>query len=119
IACANLANLLLGRNEDRQREVAIRSALGSSRGRLVRLLITESLVLSVAGGLVGLFIALWGVLLTGTVIPPTTLPNFVEVAVDRRVFTFAVAISILIGCSFGAIPAFLATRTPVALTLKT
>jgi putative ABC transport system permease protein len=110
IAAVNVANLLLARAAERQQEVAIRSALGSSRWRLIRLLVTESVMLSLAGGLLGLLMAAWGVDLVSAIIPPGSLPRMAEVVVDRMALAFAVTVSLLVATTFGAIPAVIATR---------
>ncbi|HLK68903.1 MAG TPA: ABC transporter permease [Bryobacteraceae bacterium] len=104
IACVNLANLLLSRSSARRREIGIRSSLGAGRGRLIRQLLTESLLLSALGAIVGLVLA-WGgtKLLTG--IAPNILPRAQEISVDRLVMAFTGAIAILTGILFGLAPA--------------
>jgi predicted permease len=116
IACANMANLLLARAAVRQREVAIRLALGATRTRLVRQFLVESLVLSLAGAAVGLLLARWG-LAALTPLAERALPIFHEFPLDGRVFGFLLAISLLSGLAFGIVPALQASRGDVRDTL--
>jgi putative ABC transport system permease protein len=112
IACANVANLLLARAVDRQKEIALRVALGASRLHIVRQLLVESLVLSVAGGLAGLLVASWSVsLFLGTA--PPTLPRAQNIGIDWPVVLFAIALSIVTGVLFGLVPAIQAARQPI------
>ena len=121
IACANVANLLLVRASGRRREMAVRAAIGAGRARIVRQLLTESLVLSLAGGVLGLFLGVAGIraLLS---INTANLPRIGEdgalVAVDWRVVTFAIVVSIVTGIVFGLIPALQASRADLSSTLK-
>lgn len=118
IACVNVANLLLARATARQREVAVRLAIGASRQRLVRQLLTESLLLAFAGGIAGLLAAEWG---TETLLRLSVGPMVsarLSVAPDSRVFAFAAATCILTGLLFGLAPALRASRVPVGSTLK-
>jgi predicted permease len=121
IACANVANLLLVRATGRQREFAIRSALGAGRGRIVRQLLTESILLSIAGGISGLVIGFAGVRAL-LVISPAGLPRVGEngsaLTMDWRVLGFTLAISLLTGVLFGLIPALSASRSDVNSMLK-
>jgi len=104
IACANVANLLLARATAREREMAVRAALGAGRSRLVRQMLTESLVLAVAGGLLGLALAWWGVQGLKAAAPPT-LPRLDEVALDPVALTFTAIAVVVTGFLFGIAPA--------------
>ncbi len=117
IACVNVASLLLARGTARQRELAVRCALGARRGRIVRQLLTESVVLSVLGGGAGLLAAFWSVDLL-VALSPVPFPAFVHIGVDVRVLAFTFAICVAGGLLFGVAPAITASRTDLLATLK-
>ena len=104
IACANVANLLLVRAEVRQRELAVRAALGAARGRIVRSLLVESVLLGLIGGAVGTGLA-YGGLRVLVALGPTNLPRLNEFSLDGRTFAFTVVLSVLSSVLFGLIPA--------------
>jgi len=118
IACVNLASLLLARAADRRKETAIRLALGAPRARLVRQLLTESLVLSIAGGSAGLLLAVWLTDLFAAWHPPVGVPITSSVGLDLRVMLFAVGASLATGILFGLAPALQSTRADLAPALK-
>jgi putative ABC transport system permease protein len=117
ILCVNLANLSLARAAGRARESAIRTALGAGRARLVRQTLTESLVLAVTGGVLGIALAAWGVrLLLGAA--PMDLPRLNEVSMDSRVLGFALLVSLVTGVAFGILPALRSSRAHPQEALK-
>jgi putative ABC transport system permease protein len=117
IACANVANLQLARSVGRGRETAIRAALGGSRGRIVRQLLTESLVLSVVGGLIGLLLA---AMCTDLIVKfvPTDIPRIGEVGIDQTVLAFSLGLSVLTSMLFGLAPALQSSRFDLNAALK-
>ena len=117
IACANAANLVLARAITRRRELAVRSALGAGRFRIVRQALTESLLLSMMGGVGGLAIAWWSVPLLLS-LKPASIPVSFEVPLDWRVFSFALAAAFFTGILFGVVPALRATRRDLLPALK-
>ena len=117
IACANVANLLLARVGVRQKEIAVRTALGASRLRIVRQLFTESLMLSAVGGAAGLLIAVWGVKWLVSM-SPGTIPRVQEIDVDPRVICFTLLISVATSLLFGLAPALQASRPELTGALK-
>ncbi len=116
IACANVANLLLARAVDRQKEIAVRTALGAGRGRLLRQLIVESVVLACIGGFAGVVVAAWGVSLLTQL--TTTLPRAAAIGVDGTVLGFTLVVSVATGLLFGLVPAIQVTRFDIREALN-
>ncbi|HEU4387240.1 MAG TPA: ABC transporter permease, partial [Blastocatellia bacterium] len=117
IACANVANLLLARGAARHKEMALRAALGGGRTRIIRLLLTESLVLATLGGGIGLLISVWGTGLLRSA-AADTLPSTAVIKLDVNVLGFTLIVSLLTGIVFGLAPAFAATRADLRDALK-
>ena len=118
IACANLANLLLARAIARQREIGIRLAVGAGRARLVRQLVTESLVLALGGGVLGILIAMWGRDSVRAFVPATNVPIGFEMPLDARVLGFALLATLFTGILFGLVPALRASRVDLLPALR-
>jgi predicted permease len=117
IACANIANLLLARAASRQKEIAVRTALGASRLRVIRQLLTESVLLSVVSGLLGFGLSVWLIKLLIALIPPNT-PRLDEIAINWQVFGFTLSVTVLAGLMFGLFPALQTSRPNLNETLK-
>ena len=117
IACANIANLLLARATSRSREIAVRATLGAGRARLVRQLLSETIVLSIIGGLAGVALAYYGVHVLTAFLPPE-LPQINSIQMDYAVLGFALALSVFASCAVGLVPAFLVAGSDLQSTLR-
>ncbi len=118
IACVNLANLLLAQSAQREREISLRSALGATRSRLVRQLLTESLLLSVLGGVAGLAVAFWGRNALWSFRPPFLGNASIDLSFDTRVLAFTALVTVLTGLLFGLAPAIRISRTNLSEIMK-
>ena len=117
IACANIAGLLLSRTQEREKEVGVRLALGATRGRILRQLLTESLLLSVIGGVAGTVLSVW-IARAVVSLQPADIPRLDEVSADTRVLLFALGLTALTGILFGLLPAIQFSRASVVVALK-
>jgi putative ABC transport system permease protein len=117
IACANVANLYLVRSAERSKEIAVRLAFGARRGRIIRQMLTESLVLAVLGGAIGILLGMWSLSGLSRLIPPDTLMGM-DIRMDGRVLLFAGAVMVFVAIAFGLVPALAATRPDVQEALK-
>jgi len=118
VTCTNLAGLLLARATDRRREIAIRLAMGANRRRLIRQLLTESVLLSLAGGIGGVLLAIWLVNMLLAFKPPIDFPLAMDVTIDWRVLVFSLGVSLITGAIFGLAPALQATKPSLLKSLK-
>jgi putative ABC transport system permease protein len=118
LACANVANLMLARAATRTREIGIRLAIGASRGRIVRQLLTESVLLALLGGALGLALAYWGVDVIRATFPPVPYPVSFDFTPDGYVLKWMLVVSLLTGMIFGLAPALLASRTDLVTVIK-
>jgi predicted permease len=118
IACANIANLLIARAASRQKEMAVRLAMGAGRGRIISQLLIESLLLSITGGIIGLLLAIWTDKVLIGFLPLGAVPLTISSLPDWRILGFNIGLSILTGITFGLIPALQSTRPDLAGTLK-
>ncbi len=118
IACANIASLMFARGVPRSKEIAVRKALGASRGRLVRQLLTECILLSLVGAFLGILFARWGSALLVRFISTANNPVFLDLSLDGRVLAFTAAIAVLTGILFGLFPAIRSTRVSLTSAMK-
>jgi len=118
VTCTNLAGLMLARATDRRREIAIRLAMGANRIRLIRQLLTESLLLSIVGGVAGVMLAFWIVDVLLAFKPPIDFPLSMDITIDWHVLLFSLCVSLIAGAIFGLAPALQATRPGLSQTLR-
>ncbi|HXT74216.1 MAG TPA: ABC transporter permease, partial [Candidatus Angelobacter sp.] len=118
IACANIASLLLARSAARQKEIVLRLSLGASRARLIRQVLTESIVLSGAGAILGVFFARWGSALLVRFVSTDQNQVFLDLKMDGRILAFTIGVAVLCGLLFGILPAFRATRVSASSAMK-
>ena len=118
VACVNVGNLLLARAIGRRREIAVRLAVGAGRGRIVRQLVTETLVLFAVAGIAGILLGLWTTKLLPALLPPIDVPISLDFALDIRVLSFAAALTLLTGLIFGLVPALGSSRPDLVPALK-
>jgi putative ABC transport system permease protein len=118
VACANVANLLLAQTGARARELAVRAAMGASRARLVRQLLTESVALSLAGAALGILLAIWGVRALVALAPPFLLPPSAAIGVSWPALAFTAGVAVVTGIAFGLVPALLSSRSSPVADLK-
>ncbi|MBL8208833.1 MAG: FtsX-like permease family protein, partial [Blastocatellia bacterium] len=118
LACANVANLMLARAATRAREIGIRLAIGAGRGRIVRQLLTESVLLALLGGALGWVLAHWGARVIQATVPPVPYPITFDFAPDGYVLKWMLAVSLSTGVLFGLVPALLAARTDLVAVIK-
>src|SRR6185295_12547173 len=121
LACTNVASLMLARTVARQREMAVRAAVGARRWQLIRQLLTESVVLGLAGGVLGIFIAIWGKGVIASLVPEgltSPIHNLSTIKMDWRVFGFTLVLSIITGVIFGFVPALTASKPDLIRALR-
>ena len=118
IGCANIANLSLARGVTREREVSVRASLGAGRWRLVRQFLTENVVLSLMGGILGVGVGYGAMIWLKSLVPPNTLPQEAVVSLDARVLLFTFGVSVFVGILFGLVPALQATKPDLAAAMK-
>jgi predicted lysophospholipase L1 biosynthesis ABC-type transport system permease subunit len=118
IACSNVANMMLARAAGRRREIAIRLAIGASRWRIIRQLLTESMIVATGAGLLGFLLSLWAMSLLSQVRMPFPIPVTYDFRPDGRVLLFTIVLTVLAGLALGCVPALQATRTDITPALK-